>query len=188
MTRGLQPAALAAVTAEVVTRTMAVELDFLSGVVRYAGCPQDLVIGGNAFLGIGGLGGISAAAEGAELRSYGLTLSLAGIPRDIVAVALAEPYQGRRGTVWEVPLSAAGAPVADPIVIFRGRMDTMDVQLGETATVRLQLENRLADWDRPRMRRYTDEDQQAAFPGDKGFRFVAATTEKEIVWPARTFR
>lgn len=188
MTRGLTPATLAAVTAEVVARTVAVQLDFPAGVVRYAGCPQDLTIGGNLFLGVGALGAITATEESGELRAYGLTVSLTGIPRDLVAVALQQAYQGRRATVWDVPLTAAGQPVADPIVMFRGRMDTMDIELGEdVGTVRLRLENRLADWERPRIRRYTHEDQQRAHPGDRGFEFVSATTEKEVIWPARSF-
>jgi hypothetical protein len=187
MTRGLTPAALAAVTAEVVTRTLAVELDFPAGVVRYAGCPQDLTIAGQTFLGVGALGSVSAAEESGELRAYGLTVALTGIPRDLVAVALQQAYQGRRATVWEVPLAPTGLPVADPIVIFRGRMDTMEVALGDTATVRVRLENRLTDWDRPRVRRYTDEDQRAQHPDDRGLEFVSSTSEKELIWPARTF-
>jgi hypothetical protein len=52
------------------------------------------------------------------------------------------------------------------------------------ASVTVRLENRLADWERPRLRRYTDEDQQRAHPGDKGFEFVTSTVDKDIVWPA----
>lgn len=187
MTRGLTAAALAAATADVVTRTLAVELDFPAGMVRYAGCPQDVVIGGATFAGVGALGSVSAAEESAELRAYGLTVALTGIPRDLVAVALQQAYQGRRATVWDVVLADSGQPVADPIIIFRGRMDTMEVALDETATVRVRLENRLTDWDRPRVRRYTNEDQQARHPGDRGLEFVSATSEKELIWPARTF-
>lgn len=187
MSRNLTAATLSAVTAEVVSRTLAVELSFTSGFVRFCGAPWDLTIGGQTFLGVGQLGSISVAEESAELRAYGLNVTLSGIPRDNIAIALTEAYQGRPATVWEVPLSSDGTPVADPIVMFRGRMDTMDVQLGDMATVRVALENRLADWERPRVRRYTNEDQQSVFPGDRGFEFVSATTEKELIWPARSF-
>ena len=187
MSRNLTPATLSAVTAEVVSRTLAVELSFPSGFVRFCGAPWDMTIAGNTFLGVGQLGSVSAAEESAELRAYGLNVTLSGIPRDSIAIALSQAYQGRPAAVWEVPLDANGQPVADPIVIFRGRMDTMDIQLGEMATVRVSLENRLADWERPRVRRYTNEDQQAAFAGDKGFEYVSATTEKELIWPARSF-
>lgn len=187
MSRGLAAPALAAVRGEVVSRTMAAELDFPAGFVRYSGAPMDLVIGGNLFFGVGMLGAISVVDESAELRSYGVTLQLSGIPRDLVSVALTQAYQGRRATVWEVPLDANHQPIADPIVVFRGRMDQMEIGLGEEGVVRMRLENRLADWERPRVRRYTAEDQEREHPGDLAFRFLPTVAEKEIIWPNRTF-
>jgi len=186
MTRPMTTAADTAVQAEVVDRTTAVALDFASGMVRLCGAPFDITIDGETFIGVGQLGGISVVEESAELQSYGLTISLQGIPRDSIALALTQSYQGRPGIVWEVPLTAAGLAVADPIVVFRGRMDQMTVELGATAAVRVQLQNRLVDWERARIRRYTSEDQQREHPGDLGFAFVSATAEKDIIWPTRT--
>ena len=60
----------------------------------------------------------------------------------------------------------------------------MDIKLGKTATVNITAESRLIDWARPRIRRYTNADQNERFPGDKGFEFVSDTTDKEIVWGA----
>jgi hypothetical protein len=184
MSRGLASGNLTAVTGEVVTRTMAVALDFPSGIARWNGSTLDLLIGGETFLGIGVLGSIGVIEEGAETRAYGLTVSISGVPRDAVALALTQEYQGRAATLWEVQLDGNGQPIGTPPIAFRGRMDQMTVTLGDTATVTARLENRLADWDRPRVRRYTDEDQKRLFPTDKGFEFVTATVDKDIVWPA----
>jgi hypothetical protein len=97
-------------------------------------------------------------------------------------------YQGRKGTIWEVMLAPTSwLPVADPMIIFRGRMDQMDITLGATAEVTVKLENRLTDWERPKIRRYTDADQRRRDPADGAFRFLPATTEKVIIWPARSF-
>lgn len=186
MTHGLTSTVAAAVQAEQVARTVAVELDFPSGMARFNSSQTDITFGGATFLGVGVLGAISVTEESAELRAYGLTIELSGIPRDAFALALLQGYQGRRGTVWEVPLNPTTfAVLANPVVIFRGRMDTMQVDMGEGAVVRVALENRLTDWERPRMSRYTDEDQQARQPGDTGFRFVSAMAEREIIWPGR---
>jgi hypothetical protein len=184
MSRGLAAGNLSAVTGEVVTRTMAVALDFPSGIARWNGSTQDIVIGGQTFLGLGVMGSIGVIEEGAETRAYGLTVSISGVPRDAVALALTQEYQGRAATIWEVQLNANGQPIGTPPLAFRGRMDQMSVTLGDTASVTVRLENRLADWERPRVRRYTDEDQQRAYPGDLGFQFVTATVDKDIVWPA----
>lgn len=188
MSRGLTVAAQAAVSAETAVRSIAVALDFPSGVARWNSSPADIVIGGETFVGVGVLGTISAAEEGIELRSYGMSVGISGIPRDAVALALGQAYQGRAGTVWEVILDRdTWRPVADPIVIFRGRMDQMDITLGKMAEVSVKLENRLTDWERPKIVRYTDADQRKRDPNDGSFRFLPATTEKEIIWPARSF-
>lgn len=186
MTHGLSPTVAAAVAAEQVARTVAVELDFPSGLARFNASPTDITFGGATFLGVGILGAVSVTEESAELRAYGLTIELSGIPRDAFALALLQGYQGRRGTVWEVPLDPTTYAVLDsPVVIFRGRMDTMEIDMGEGAVVRVSLENRMTDWERPRISRFTDEDQQARYPGDTGFRFVSAMAEREINWPGR---
>lgn len=73
------------------------------------------------------------------------------------------------------------------MIIFRGRMDQMDVRVGDTATVTVKLLNRMADWERPKVRRYTDQEQQRQYPGDNGMRFVASTVDKTLLWPARSW-
>jgi hypothetical protein len=186
MIRGLGTAALAAVQAEIVACTRAVELLFAGGPVRLNGSTETIVIGGNDYLGVGLLGGITTIAEEADLRNAGISLTLAGVPRDAVSLAFNEQYQGRQATVFEVFLDAAGA-VIEAIVVFRGRMDQMNIRYGEICTVEVTLEDRLTDMDRPNLRRYTDADQQREYPGDRGFEFVPATVEKEIIWPARSF-
>lgn len=186
MSRNLTTAAAAAVASEVPIRTVAVSLDFPSGVVRFNGSPASIFIGGAEFLGVGGLGAITVIDESSELRSYDLSISLSGIPRDSIALALTQAYQGRRGTVWEVPLDPTSyQPIADPILFFRGRMDQLDVSIGDSAAVAVKLLNRLGDWERPKLVRYTDQDQKRLHPGDRGFEFVNATTEKEIEWPGK---
>lgn len=188
MTRGLGVGVAAAVAAERVARTMAVDLDFPSGTARFALGTSDLVLNGATYLAVGMLAAVGTSEESTEIKATGLTIQLSGIPRDAIILTLLQGYQGRRGTVWEVVCNPdTFAVIGQPICVFRGRMDAMNVELGETATVSVTLESRLADWSRARIRRYTDEDQQKQFPGDTGFRFVPSITEKEIVWPGRAW-
>ncbi|WP_307139895.1 hypothetical protein [Pseudoroseomonas cervicalis] len=167
---------------------MAAYLDFPSAPVRVNGSPATIFIGGHEYLGVGALGSISMAEEGVELQAYGMTLQLSAIPRDAAIASLAEAYQGREAIVWEVLFDAAWKVIADPITIFRGRMDQMNLALGSTGKVEVKLESRLRDWERPRLRRYTSEDQRREHPADLGFEFVSKTTEKELIWPAKSFR
>lgn len=73
--------------------------------------------------------------------------------------------------------------IADPFLIFDGRMDTAEIaDGGDTATITLTAESRLRDLERVRTRRYTDADQQSRFPGDKGLEYVPSLQDKQIVW------
>lgn len=184
MSRDLAAANLTAVNAEIVYPIYAVALDFVSGVARWNGSLRDLVISGNTFTGLGALGNISVIEEGAETRAYGITVGITGIPRDAVALALTQEYQGRPATVWAIQTDEGGTIIGTPQIVFRGRMDQLTIQLGDMASVTARLENRLADWDRPRVRRYTQEDQQRTFRTDLGFQYLTATVDADIVWPA----
>lgn len=161
---------------------LAVELLFDSGASRASTLPFDVTIGGNSYIGVGQLGRISAAAESTDTGAQRITVGLTGIDPALVSIALSDHYQGRRGTVWYGLLDEDHQVIADPVIVFRGRMDTMQIQLGDTAEIQVNIESRLADWDRPRGGRLTDEEQKRRFPDDKFLEFVSATVEKELVW------
>ena len=187
MTRGLGTAAEAAIQQDSVATLTAVEVLFGSGPVRLVNGLSPILIEGAEYQPVGILGGVSVIAEKAELSSAGISLALSAIPPDVVAIAMAEPYQGRRVTVWEVILDLDTGLVVQAEIAFRGRANQMNIELGEQATIELTADDRLVDMDRPNVSRYTDEDQKRRFPGDRGFEFVAATADKDVVWPSRSF-
>ena len=162
-----------------------VELDYPSGFVRLNSTDRTMSFdsGGGAedFLGAGHLGKITAAGETTELRASGLEMSLSGIPAATISAAF-ERAQGRPARVWLGFLDAAYQVVADPALIFSGLIDDTAIDLGDTGTVKLSVENRIIAWERPKVRRYTNEDQQQRFAGDKAFEFVNPTVEKELLW------
>ncbi|AWV21498.1 Transcriptional regulator, LacI family [Roseomonas mucosa] len=55
---------------------------------------------------------------------------------------------------------------------------------GAEPRVSLTCEGRLVDLERAEVRRYTDADQQAEYPGDRFFEFVPALQEAQISLPA----
>lgn len=187
MTRGLSPLQQAAAADDQVARTVAVELDFPDGFARFHGGHEAISIDGVEFLGVGQLGSVSVAEEGAELRARGMIIRLAGVPRDSIAYALGQAYQGRKGTVWDVQLDPNTWQVIGTNLVFRGRMDQMDIAMGQQAAVTVKLEDRLADWNRPRILRFTDDEQRRRDPADGSLRFLSATTEKPVLWPARNY-
>ncbi len=182
MARDIASLTLAAGKAGVVRPVLLTRLDFASGVVRATSAPFDVQHEGETYLGVGHLGALSAVPEGAELQGYAVQMTLSGIPAGFISLALADQYQGRDARLWLALLDEQYRLTGSPVLIFRGRMDTLDIELGETATLTLTVQSRLSDWERPRLRRYTHEDQQSKFPADKGFEFVAQMAEKTIYW------
>ena len=183
MSRAITPAVDAALSADSVPAIVLVEMDFPSGFLRVNNSPVTFPWGGYDWLGLGHLGGIDPISEGASLEARGLSFRLSGVPPANVAFAMGQQYQGRGCKVWFAPLDATThAILADPVLIFNGRLDVMSIELGESATITVTAESRLADWARPRVRRYNHDDQQIDYPGDLGFNFVTSIVDKELRW------
>ena len=170
-------------TADITVRPLTlVRMDFSSGIVSVNSGVSSVDYNGDTYLGVGSLGTIDSVQEGAEVRPYGLSLALSGIPTEYVSISLAEQYQGRDIKVYFALLDEGHQVINDPLLIFHGRMDYMEVDMGDTATIKVVAESLLADWDRPRVRRYNHEDQISEYPSDNGFEFVNQAAEKEVFW------
>jgi len=182
MARGWSVANQTAIAAEVVRPVNLVKLEFDSGHIYYSDADRDVLFDGNTYLGAGVLAGFSNVEEGAELQTYTLSLSLSGIPSSVLSLALSEDFQNRCATLYVGCLNDSYALSANPIERFKGRVNQMNIESGNSATVSLSVESRLVDWERPRVRRYTNADQQAVYSADKGFEFVDSMVEKEIIW------
>ncbi len=188
MSRDLTAAAEFASQSGVVRPVILVELDFPSGFVRVNSTDRTIALdpGGSPsqaedFLGIGRLGSVSTVGESSTLQASGVKLSLSGIPPAHIAAAF-ERAQGRPGRIWLGFLDETYRLVVDPVLVFSGLIDDTTIDLGTLAKVTLSVENRMIAWERPKVRRYTNEDQQQFFADDKFFEFVNPTVEKELLW------
>jgi hypothetical protein len=182
----LSPHAAASATSPVAAPVVLVELDFASGPFRaWTGLGQ-LNWAGKVFEGVGSIGAVGEVEETVELRAVRLTLALSPVPQEVVDIALAErSFRLRPARLWGALLDSEGAFVADPFPLWAGLMDTMEVTDGAEPRVALTCESRLVDLERAEVRRYTDADQQAEYPGDRFFEYVPALQEAEIRLPAQ---
>lgn len=147
----------------------------------------NLVVGGITYVGAGTLLNIGEIAESSELQANGMTATLSGITDPLLAKARDVDYQGRELKVLLGAMDASNGVISSPVVVFSGFMDTMVINdSSETATIQITVENRLIEFERTRIRRYTAEDQKIDYPSDKGLEFVAEMAEKEIVWGRST--
>lgn len=158
------------------------KFEFPSGNVYLNSSDRNITWGGNSYIGAGSIGTVSDIEETSELQAQGIKLTLTGIPSTYVSIALTSEYQGSATTEYLGFFNENYGLVDDPFVIFVGKVDTMAISLSDTATIEVDIENRLVDWERPRISRFTNEEQQNLFSGDKGLEFVDSVAEKELFW------
>jgi len=161
------------------------EGEFSSGWLRMWSGVGTLSWNGYSWLGAGKLGAISPIGETADVRAEGVTCSLSGIPSDLLATALGEVRTGKPASIYFGCVNDAGTVIADPYLAFAGRIDLTQVQEGsETSSIHLQIESELIDLQRARLRRYTNEEQQADFAGDRGLEYIEALQDFSGEWGA----
>jgi len=177
-------------TASVITQLQAASVEvgilfegeFASGWVRLWSGIGNLSWDGKTWSGVGTLLGISAIDETSEIRASGLTVTLSGVPSDLLAAALGDARSGKTGRVY-LAFFSGGSVVADPVLQFQGRLDVPAIEDGEdTSTIAISYESELIDLERARERRYTPEDQAIDYPGDLGFAYVASLQDAQITW------
>jgi hypothetical protein len=157
-------------------------LDFVSEPTYLWSGTGNLDWNGQTWRGIGTLGKVSSVEETVNLRAAGMAMQLSGVKTENITLVSAEPVHGRRAIVYLAFLDENRALVADPVVLFDGRMDTVEIVDGETATITMMVESRLRDLERARTQRYTDAEQQARFANDRFFEYVPALQEIDIPW------
>ena len=179
MTREVDADILTAFAQPVVEPLLAIEMIFDSGPVRLWFGVGDITIRGNVYTGAGMLLNVSTIEETGDIQAGNVTLLLSGVPTEIIAIALAEPYQGRRCTIY----FGTFKPSISVAEVFTGFMDQMSIdETPDGCNITLSVENELVDLERARVRRYTNNDQQSRFPGDLGLEFIEALQDKELHW------
>ena len=183
MTREMAEGYLAALEAGALYPALFFEGAFASGWVRVWTGARDIAWDGKTWTGAGALLGLGPLEETSEVVASGTTVSLSGVPLDLIGLAIEEARQGSPGRLWLALLTPEGAVIADPVQAFSGRLDVPEIaEDGSTCTITLSYESRLIDLGTPRNWRYTHESQQVLFPGDRGFAYVTAIQDREITW------
>ena len=166
----------------------AIKMNFTSGTLLLATTYSDLVISGETYLGTGNILNISPITETADTRATGVEIVLSGLDTSILSAGLTEDTQGMIVEIYfgvMTTTSNAAAIVDTPYQIFSGFIDSMVLEeSGESSTLTFTVENKLVTLERPIDRRYTDQDQQNLFIGDKGCEFVTSLQDKSVAWGA----
>ena len=133
--------------------------------------------------GTGSLGSISVVAESDDDRPKPIKMSLSGINSAIMTEGMAADYYGRSCKVYTAFFDEDNALIADPELVFEGRMDSMRITAGENdSSIELTCESRLILWSKTSGRLYTDEDQTNEFPGDAFFDQQTSQADQYLEW------
>lgn len=191
MTRFVSTTNGTAADAEHVSLRLAVALDFPSGIVRAHDGLGTLTFGGFDYLGVGTFGGIEDVAEELETISRGVKMTLAirdtaNVTPDLLTSAMTEAYQSRAATVYLCLINPdTGALVDTPETLWDGDMDVMTFRAEDgSAVLELTCEDELNR--EPRISRYTDQDQQRTYAGDKFFERLSKIDGYVTQWGAAT--
>lgn len=205
--RNLTPQMASEVESKNLTPVILAEAIFDNDPLRMWTGYGSLFWGDKEFFGGGNFIGISPIDETQDTVAKGIVASLNGIPSTLVSLALSERCRGRPFRLYlgivdtrryvateddpgRVELEDGSGYVLlenqfvdSPYRIFSGLMDTMEFSdNGDTADIRLSVENILITGQRTKIRRYTSEDQKKYYPNDKGLDFINQLQDKEIVW------
>jgi len=204
MSRDLSSITIDSISEDVVYPFFAVELQFDDNIIRMWTGQGTLVLSDETkWIGLGQLLNISSIEETSEMSVKGASISLSGIPSDLLSLALSQPYQGRvakiyfgtfqQGSILQetsdyILLEGGGRINLESMSqgfneIFSGYMDQMNiVESGDTATIEMMVENKLIDLERARIARFTSGYQKSIYPGDLGLDFIEDLQDKQIPW------
>ena len=205
MSRDLNPSTVKAISQEVVRPFFAVELKFDGDETLRMWTGQGTLVldDGTQWIGAGNLLDISSIEETAEMAVKGATITLSGVPSEVLSLALSEPYQGRVCNIYFGTFSTGSLlkETGNYILLqdgsrinvetgekgfnqlFSGYMDQMNIDdSAETSTIELKVENRLIDLERARVARYTKYYQKSVYPNDDGLNFVEDLQTRKVPW------
>ena len=182
--RTLTPAAQA-LLGKRLAMTLLLELQ-LSVTLRLCTAPIDIEHGLVTYIG-GRMVAIDPVKnQGGEVQ--GLKFSLSGVLSEHIALALAEPVQGKVVLLSVALMDPDTQAIVDVQQIFSGTIDQMPIVHGaQSATVSVTVEHRGLVFGRAKPINYSDADQQRLYPGDRSLEFLISQATHQDVWPAASF-
>jgi len=184
--RTLSTAAQAALTSRTLPMAVLVEMA-LTLPVNLSSANVDITYAGTTYLGTRGLGMVEAvrdtAAEMPQLR-----FELSGVPSTHIALALAEPVQGKTARIKVALFDPSTYQILVAQQIWAGYLDVMAIEDGEnSAKLSVTAEHAGIDLMRPVTSLYQHDEQQRLAPGDLAFQYVSDQAEMRVVWPAASW-
>lgn len=189
MARPITTAMAAQLVAAAKSVALFMQAQFASGTIYLWTGLGTKVWNGQTWSGMGSAGSgpgmlsVQLGGESVAIASAQTIFTLSGINPALLSLVLTEGGHNLTGTMWFACLDGSGNVIGDPLPVDSGLLD--QIEIVETVlgpAIKFTYQNRLADLERPRLRYYTDTDQQELSPGDLGFQFVPQVQEWTGTW------
>lgn len=183
----LSGAAMAALSRSPLPLAVLVEMDLTAPLFLNTG-GIDLVVGGSTYYGTKGLGKIEPVQDSAaEIKP--MRFELSGVGPEMIALALAEPVQGKAVRVKMAIFDPDTYQVLDVRLRWAGKIDLFQIKDGADgkAILSCTAEHEGIHLVRPIVSYFSHSEQQRLHSGDLAFQYQADQFEQKILWPDRYF-
>lgn len=161
-------------------------LDLVEGEVRLWDGFGPAVFGGETWDGAGGFGSVGEIPVGINDTAVSVTMQVSGVEPDFIALAInSESVKGRTATFYAQFLDESLQALGDPFPLPEFVMDVPSYS-GSGPTQRTMTVPAESIWtgrNGARFAFFSDRDQQARFPGDRGLVFMSGLKNKKVIWP-----
>ena len=143
------------------------------------------VIDSETYIGVGDLGSIDSITQDGSTSPNGIRLTISGLDTSLISDVLLDGYQGREVKIMLCVFIGEDYTNLHSHTIYKGLLDTMEIQYGETATITVNVENALIAWFRSNTTRWNQATHHRVDSGnssDTFFNMVEITSGKEIIW------
>lgn len=163
---------------------IAVEILYKSAPLRAHTGVGEIVIDGQTYIGVGGLGSIDPVKQSSNNGPSTMNLSMSGLDPALVAETLNERTQGSKVKLIICSLDD-DLQVTSASILLSGRVSTQRFAYGAEMSVEVEIVDRLADWQRKGSRRFDQESHTSEQPGDDFFQYVPQMSEASIFWGSK---
>ena len=151
--------------------------------IRLTSNTQDVTFDGDLYTA-GLLSGISEIPETTDLNDAQIAVSFSGIDAAIKAAVVAPDFINSKVTVRIQFFDQDWVTSGDGLLYFIGSAASQNIASGKTSAITVSCKSRIASLSRPRSERYSDQEQQAQYPGDLGMQYASELASKTIIWPS----
>jgi len=180
--RELEAGLKAAAQSAVFNYVLLVDLAFPSGVVYAHNSIGTISFGGNDYLGVGALGSIGVINESSELVDQPINLGLSSIDSSIIDAIKTDDVYGRDANIYIGVLDVDGGLVGTPTNWVAGYMDTTSIVIGDQNSISIKIQTKSAKLRQKNNKRWTLEDHQFKYPGDRFFEFLPYVILAQPTW------